>query len=397
MRETMKESSRISVCTFPVNDNEKRMPSYLMVSAHDVRSARKASAHFIAEELARRGRTRAFSLGFSRLSTIRGRDPRLGLEDQANRVVHHAGIDAYLWRTTLHPSNPRRRFLQRLSPVFFELYRMRCPGILKQWAEESTTIIVESGIGPLMLRDLHRWNPEARLLYLASDDLETIGADPYLQGLLAGAGALLSGVILPSRLLRVSMPAGVPLHYVPHGVTADFRRLNHPRPFGPGVHAVSVGSMLFDAAFFWAATEAFPDVNFHVIGCGVPREALPPQIHYYGEMPFEGTLAFLQHADFGIAPYRLADVPYYLADTSMKLMQYGACGLPAVCPAYAVGEQPLRFGYQPGEAASIARAIEAALQCGRTSATSTLDWREVTDRILDPGAFTDTATPGETP
>ena len=42
-------------------------PRYLVLSAHDYRTARRTSLHFIADELARRGRLRFFSLRDSRL------------------------------------------------------------------------------------------------------------------------------------------------------------------------------------------------------------------------------------------------------------------------------------------------------------------------------------------
>lgn len=366
------------------------MSSYLIITAHDPRSARKVSIHFIAAELAKRGAARVFSLGFSRLSALRGRDPRIGLEAQANQVVDVSGVESFLWKTPLHPFNPGRRWLQAISPVAFETYRRVCPPVLRNWARQASTIIVESGIGVLLLRDLRRWNPQAEIVYLASDDLHTVGADPYLSSLLAGASAQLDRAILPSRQLVRSMPAGVPAYFVPHGIDPELSLDTGPSPFEGGLHGVSVGSMLFDADFFWKAVAAFPDVRFHVIGAGVSPRLLPPQISYYAEMPFRKTLPFLHHASFGIAPYRLADVPYYLSDTSMKLMQYGYCGLPAVCPFFAAGDHALRFAYQPGDAASITHAIQAAIDHGRAAPLPALNWTEVTERLLKPQAYPDT-------
>jgi 2-beta-glucuronyltransferase len=126
-------------------------------------------------------------------------------------------------------------------------------------------------------------------------------------------------------------------------------------------------------------------VTFHVIGGGSAAATLAaPNIRTYDEMRFSDTIPYLLHADFGIAPYNAERVAPYLVDTSMKLMQYGALGLPAVCPTVVAGDKTGRFGYQPGDAGSIADAVRGALALGRYQGEVPLNWRQVTDRILDP-------------
>ncbi len=367
------------------------MSGYLIVTGHDYRSARKANLHFIAAELAKRGETRMFSLGFSPLSNLRGRDPRRGLERVSNVVGHEQGVSCFLWRTPLHPFNPKVERLQKLSARLYDLYRRARPVVLQRWAYDADTILVESGLGALFLADLRRWNPRAKIIYVASDDLKTLDCDPCLQQALDRALPLLDAVILPSPLLRAAFPGCARLYHVPHGIDPALGRIASVSPYGEGVHAVSVGSMLFDPGFFAIASEAFPEVTFHVIGAGTPSSALPRSVRVYGEMPFSETAAYQQHARFGIAPYRDAAAPYYLADTSMKLMQYAYLGLPAVCPDFAVGAGgQLRFGYRPGDRASIMAAITAAMSAPHEPRGRFLDWSEVTDRILEPTNFADT-------
>ena len=304
--------------------------------------------HFIADELKKRGPTRMFSFGFSIMAKLRGRDPRLGLESRANRVEPYEGVECYLWRTQLHPVNPRWSILQAFSPLLFESYRRSSPALLERWVNEATTVIVESGIGVLLIEDIRRWNPRVEIIYIASDDLETIGVDPYLQKVFQRVAPLINSIILPSKKLARCIPPGPACHYVPHGIDFDLSNHSDPSPYGDGIHAVSVGSMLFDCHFFEIATSAFPTIMFHVIGAGVPRTELPPSVFAYDEMPFRETLPFIKHAQFGIAPYRRANVPYYLCDTSMKLMQYEYFGVPAVCPTFARGdEHPLNSATTP--------------------------------------------------
>ena len=101
--------------------------------------------------------------------------------------------------------------------------------------------------------------------------------------------------------------------------------------------------------------------------------------------------AYIKHADLGIAPYKADCVQDYLCDTSMKLMQYEYFGVPAICPTAAVGGHAGRFGYVPGDRNSIGKAIRAALTAGKFAPPAILSWSEVTDRILRPQDFADTA------
>ena len=107
-------------------------------------------------------------------------------------------------------------------------------------------------------------------------------------------------------------------------------------------------------------------------------------------MAFAATLPFLQHAAFGVAPYRDADTPRYLIDTSLKLRQFGLFGIPAVCPHFAVGEVPGRFGYVQGDPASIRTAIERALSNREPIIDDSPGWSAVVDRILWPQDHPDT-------
>jgi 2-beta-glucuronyltransferase len=362
---------------------------FLVVTGHDFRSRRKANIHFIAHELSRRGKTRVFSLGFSQLSRLK-KDPRLPLWNKANKIETVAGVDCYLWRTILHPFNLRRSALDPLAAAWFRSYVKSAPKIFDEWASESATIVLESGMPPIMAERIRALNPGARLLYLASDDLRTLGCSNFIVEELARTANLYNSARLPSKQMRGILPANLPSFVIPHGLDRDIANHTEPSPYGPGVNAVSVGSMLFDAEFFAIAAAAFPQVTFHVIGAGAKGARLSaPNILVYDEMAFLQTVPYIKHAAFGIAPYCADGVAPYLADTSMKLMQYGFLGVPAVCPQVTVGDHAGRFGYEPGDPASIAGAIEGALNCRGFAGERVLSWSEVTDRIVGLAANSD--------
>lgn len=363
---------------------------FLVLSAHDYRSARKANIHFITEQLSRRGPTRFFSLRYSRLSRFTG-DPRVALDARANRVETHEGVDCYLWKTLIHPFNSRRRLLRFGEELLFRWYVATASPVLRQWLAEADVILFESGVAPVFFDLARRLNRRARTIYIASDDLETINVADYVKQTFQRVAPAMSAIRLASPELADAIPSSGNLWFVPHGIDHGLLDRDNVSPYGAGTHVVSVGSMLFDAEFFVMASRRFPDIQFHIIGCGQPRHPdYGPNVVLHGEMPHAETVRYIRHADVGVAPYRSGDVPRYLADTSMKLIQYDFLGVPAVCPHRVVGDYSTRFGYHPGNEDAIASALNQALAAPRQSCRRHLSWAEVADRVLAPERFDDT-------
>jgi 2-beta-glucuronyltransferase len=363
----------------------------LLLSAHDYRSPRKAGIHFVAAELARLGTTRFFSLHYSLLSKLK-QDPRRSLDALANRkAVADDGVECYLWRTLIHPVALRLPGLSALEAMMFRRYVARPSPVLLEWVREADVVFFESGMAPVFFDLVRRLNPAARTVYIASDDLESIKAADYVKQTLARVAPAMSTVCLKARGMAADVPAGANTCVIPHGFDFSVDAHADPSPYGAGLHAISVGSMLFDPEFFVLASQAFPEVTFHVIGSGHrPMPGYGPNVRVYGEMPHRQTLPYVKHANFGIAPYRAPRMPSHLGDTSLKLMQYDHFKLPAVCPQAIVCGSPSRFGYEPGDAVSIERAIRQALAAPRVSSLTLLRWSEVVQRMLDPGAYADT-------
>ena len=363
--------------------------NFLLLTAHDYRTPRKANMHFIAEQLATRGTMRFFSLRYSALSK-RKNDARAFLDDRANRVERVDGVDCYLWKQPIHPFNTHRTWLQPLESAWFGYVAEHVPSILRQWIREADVIFFESGSAILHVALAKRLNPSARLVYIASDDLDTIGVAEAVKTRFAVVAPLFDALCVPSP--RLAMPPGARRYFVPHGLEPSLATRGDPSPYPPGSRvAVSVGSMLFDPTFFRLAAPAFRDLTFHVIGSGLADpQGFAANVRFHGEMDHDETLRYIKHAAIGIAPYRADAVPAYLVETSMKLMQYAFFGVPAVCPASVTGDLPYRHGYQPGCAASIAAAIRGALAAPAFAPPRFLDWSQVTDRLIDPAAFDDT-------
>jgi 2-beta-glucuronyltransferase len=364
--------------------------NFLVLSGHDYRTPRRASMHFIADELARRGTVRFFSLGFSSLSRLTN-DLRMSVANRANREETFNGVECYLWKTPLHPFNSGTRILRPIEYLLFWLYKNTPSPVMLEWIREADVVLLESGIAPIFCEHVFKLNPRARIIYRASDDLAAIGVSPFVKQVFRRVARRMDAVNLTSRRFVSSIPPASRVFYVPHGLDPRIADHADPSPYASGTHAVSVGSMLFDARFFVLAASQFPAVTFHVIGSGRPRLVdYPANVLVYDHMQYTDTLRYIKHATFGVAPYVAETIPEYLADTSMKLMQYEFFGLPAVCPHPVVGGHRSRLGYTPGDKASIAEAIRRALGAERVTSKTWLSWSEVVDRLLQPEHFADT-------
>ena len=366
--------------------------NFLVLSAHDYRSPRKASIHFITNELAKRGPTRFFSLRYSMLSRYTA-DPRLSLDDQANRITTHQGVECYLWKTMIHPFNTRRSWLRPAESIMYRWYSQGRNNVLRQWIKDATVILLESGVAPVFFDLIKRLNPSAKILYRASDSLEAINVAEYVNDAFSRIASGINTIALPSKALAESIPSRHNLIFVPHGIDHSVAEKADPSPYeGDGIHAVSVGSMLFDPSFFVLASKRFPQIHFHVIGSGHPRHPeYGDNVTVYGEMPFAQTLRYIKHARIGIAPYSSTNLPAYLRDTSLKLIQYEFFKLPAICPTFIAADYPTRFGYEIGDGDSIEQAINRALSPVQPLVTrQVLSWGEVTERMLTPQFFRDT-------
>jgi 2-beta-glucuronyltransferase len=256
---------------------------------------------------------------------------------------------------------------------------------------QADIIIYESGISPILFDRATRLNPRARQIYLCNDDLQTINAADFAVRTLDRVAPLMDVVALVARSMASSLPGTDNAYFVPHGLDPSLDALGDPSPYGPGQHVVSIGSMLFDGDFFVTASHAFPELTFHIVGSGHPHNPhYGANVEVYDHMPYDRTIRYIKHAHIGVAPYRAEAVPPYLADSSMKMMQYDFFGLPTVCPESVVGGYPGRFGYTPGNPNSIRAAIAQAHKAPHVRSRNILSWSEVTDRLLQPQDFADT-------
>ncbi len=364
----------------------------IVSGVHDYRTPRRGSIQALADALLRLGYEVSFiSVRFSPISRARG-DHRLFLWDRANRAEIVNGIQCYLWRTPFHPVRTGLPALDNAAGLLFSAYASWPNRFIDDELRAASHIIVESGLGIMLIHRARRLNPRARIIYRGSDALQTIGAPPALAAELRKRVDDVDAFCLLAEKMAADFEwAAEKTYVVPLGINREEFASIGPSPYSGGINAVTVGSMLFDRSFFELAAPRFPDIQFHLIGTGEPFAA-PANVHHYKEMPFKATLPYLKHADFGVAAYKPQANSGYLSQSSLKLMQYEYLGLPAVCPDYAAGPSPNRFGYVCGDEAGIVKAIRRALAHGRfAGADAVLSWEAVAQQMLAPESYRDTA------
>lgn len=377
-------------------NNEPHKPKVVIISGfHDYRTPRRASIQALADAFVRLQCDVTFiSVRFSPISRAKG-DHRTFLWSRANRPECINGVQCYLWRTPFHPVGIGIAALDESLGFLFSAYARLPNRFIDDELASASYIVVESGLGIALIGRARRLNNRARILYRASDALRTIGASPTLEAELRKRSGDVDAFCLLADTMASDFPWALDKTYVvPHGISRDDFSDIGASPYDAGKNAVTVGSMLFDQSCVRHAAASFPDIHFHLIGTGRKFDA-PANVRFYDEMPFKATLPYIKHADFGIAAYRPSANSGYLAQSSLKLMQFEYLGLPAVCPDYAVGKNPNRFGFAPDNPANIEHAIHQALAHGRfVGDTSVLSWEQVAERLLHPERFDDTAIGG---
>ena len=393
----MREADRESQLGLPVTELGKgaatedgvgpRRKIVILTSHVFLRGYRKASVHFVASRWAEQGHDVHFlTIGHSWLTLLKDRLRFRALSKrQANQfetVAPNLRAGAYL--PPLHAFSSGNRILNAANGMLFRLYGNYLPRFARS-ALAAADLVVESGSALAFFDYITRLNPEARTLYFCRDLLRSVGAAPVLQDIQAATIGRFDTVCVPSERLGALLPSGGRIRVIPQGVDAVLFDREQPFPYAPGSrNAVSIGNMLFDEATVAAMAAAAPDMNFHIFGAHW-RGSVLPNVTVYGERAFESIVPFLQHADFGIAPYRLTKDEIYLAESSLKLAQYSYCGLPILLPDLIPFTRANAIAYRLDGEIAWREKIDMALAMRRSPAfrEGILTWDDVAKQTLN--------------
>jgi 2-beta-glucuronyltransferase len=249
---------------------------------------------------------------------------------------------------------------------------------------DAQLIIIESGAGLLYAQSIKHQFPAAKLVYSCSDRLSTLRVHPVLQRAQQQAEELFDAIMCPAQVMTQDFKHPH-CYFVPQGVDKQALDRRTQSPYAQPRNIVSVGDMLFDEAAVLMLAKLAPDWTIHLFGAGAVCTQAPTNVITHGEKPFEDIVAYIQHADIGLAPYRMADGADYLSQSSLKMKQYTYARLPIIAPNFATAGCAHAQGYDPQQLESLAGAFDKARALDRSSISTetVLSWPQVAQRILD--------------
>lgn len=347
-------------------------PRAVLVSLHYWASKRRGSFHFIAEALWRAGWQVVFvTASLSWLSVLR-RDYRLEYPvlREANRPRRvRERLWSYVWFTPFHPANLRHDLLNRLSTPLFRHYGDLPLGPLAGAVRDADLFLFESTPGLALVPRFKALRPDARFVYLVSDDLRYLRNHPLVLETEQRVAPLFDLISVPHRRMTSLFRGLDTVRVVQHGIRTDLFDADTANPYPPAGpdtrEVVFVGIPPIDRDFLERAVRLFPTWRFHIIGpiVGLPRAS---NLIAYGERPFEETVPYIKHADIGLhIPTNIPGVDS--RSESLKVIQYTYCRVPIVAPDYLHATQPHVLAYRPGDDAGIATALATAARYDRTS------------------------------
>lgn len=244
-------------------------------------------------------------------------------------------------------------------------------------------MLLESGTGICFFDAIRRTNKNSRVVYFRRDRLDTIGASNYLVKLEQHLSRACDLVLVNSPRMAEHLPAGGKLAFAPQAIDKPAFDGCTVSPYPRSSrNAVAVGNMLFDSVAISAMARHSPEAMFHLFGNGMSGD-YPSNVKVYGERPFADIIPYIKFADFGIAPYPMTERELYLAQSSLKLLQYSYCLLPIVAPDLLAGARDNVIPYDQAGEGDWKGVVERALIAARDPAwrDGILSWDESAARI----------------
>ncbi|WBO23854.1 hypothetical protein PBT88_06970 [Sphingomonas abietis] len=244
--------------------------------------------------------------------------------------------------------------------------------------------IIDSGSSVTYFPELKRQFPAAKFIYNAADSLRAVGAPSYLLPMERIAIMNSDLVRCPSSLLAKILLGGSNILVIPQGVLVDQFNICHTSPYPSGtINIVSIGSTLIDLVAIADLARSHPQIQVHVLGL-TQQDNMPTNAIFHGEVSFRETIPFVKFANAGLAAYKLDEGSAYIAESSLKLLQYRFCNLPIIAPEMIPDGEDV-FTYIEGDEGSIARATTRALGHFDSKSprnVSILSWDDVAGRLL---------------
>lgn len=361
--------------------------SAILISFHLWNSKRKAGFHKIAESLIRMGYNVTFVTGSASYLSLLKSDFRTPLIKNSKRnelIKINEQLSTFVVFNFAHPVNMRNGLLNSLSKKYFEGYKCfpEKLNVLNDQVAKAELIIFESFPGLLWFEHFKKVNPDAKMVYRISDDIEFQNQHPIMIDHEKNIYKKFDLVSAPSKYIYNKFYPSENLKLHLHGIDKSAFDSRTDNPYATSNNCIFTGNSYFDSEFLKIAAVNFPDLNFHIIG-NIPKEFISDNVFYYGEMPFENTIPYVKFADIGLHNLTYSKGVESFSD-SLKVIQYSYNKLPIIVPDYIKGDRSNFIHYIAGEQSSIIKAINEALNFNRNDFTPDpiFTWDELTSKLI---------------
>lgn len=313
------------------------MKRLVLITGHFPQQKRRTSLLWVTDHLQTQGwHVTYVTVGYSWLSWLKGdkRLTSLGYRPKPGTTRLSPTLDAVYGLSPWHPFKCQNQTLNRLSEQLTALFTRYWARRLRTPLADANLVICESGAPVLLAPLVRRLAPRATLIYRASDDIRLLNAPDVLLRAEA-AHHHFHRISTGSPLIAARFKGHPNVTVDPMGVSHAQTRTRRADPYTrqPDARiAVCAGSTLLDIDAITRTAKTNATWQIHVIGrLKNPPPALP-NVTWHGELPFDETLAHIQHADIGLAPFQ--DVPgiEYQITNSNRILLYRYYGLPILVP-----------------------------------------------------------------
>lgn len=361
----------------------------VFLSNHAWGTPNKAGFHKLAEVCEKMGHQVLFiTTGLSIFSFFRF-DIRLRTGRRLNHLCRESpGLFSYLHFTLFHPHTLLIPILNRMTAWCVRRYDRYSFGEAEPLIRKADVIFYESCSAVCLLNKMKEFSPSAKHIYRASDIIIAMHSlHPEVFRIEQENIPRFDMISIPNESMTGHFLSSSRLFCHMHGVDKEAYDRENRVPYPDGTrNCVFIGNSFFDSKFIKTVCDAFPLVQFHVIG-PIPRNVRRKNLHYYGRMGYMDSLKYLKSASVGLYCIQ-HEKPEVMRSfgRSVKIIQYQYCLLPIVLPELfrKNGDPDEFFFYNPEDRESIVRAMQDALDAPHRPEwrNSCRSWGEVAESIL---------------
>ncbi len=348
------------------------MKKVVLITPHYFDQKRRTGFFWVANAFHQMGWQVLFFTSPVSLISRLNKDNRLqyGLLDEKHQLIEKKpNFFSYVHYTQWHKVDLTKAFKQKwlgqLTRLLFAPVMRTQQLILGEstdFVKSADLIIFESTPSLELMPQFKQVNQSARYVYRVSDDLDVLrvhsDTKAFQQDHMQDFDFVsCTNAALQKKLQALNTEASVSLDY--HGIEKALFDQKNPSPYPKSKqkNAVFVGVGDIDYDFLRQAPDQCPDWHFHYLG---PIDMIDKEnVTMYGEVPFETTIPYVQHADAGLNCRAWSQGAETFTDT-LKVMQFCYCRIPIITPEFLKTHRNNTFYYQPNDVISMKSAMDHA-------------------------------------